>query len=109
MFLRLVKKFHLLFENYHQTLFCLWVLLADAIFGKQICTARWRGWNLYSVLQNRLWITSCSLLHVPVDLNTGVRMDVEIRSWLAFALQKIEELQILATALNFGRVRVQEN
>ena len=35
-------------------------------------------------------------------------MDVEIRSWLAFALQKIEELQILATALNFGRVRVQE-
>lgn len=64
---------------------------------------------LHSVLQDRLWIApSCSLLHVPVDLSSEVKMDVEIRSWLAFALQKIEELQILATALNFGRASVQE-
>jgi 5-methyltetrahydropteroyltriglutamate--homocysteine methyltransferase len=64
---------------------------------------------IHSVLQNRLWLApSCSLLHVPVDLNTETQMDAEVRSWLAFSLQKIEELQVLADALNYGRVRVQE-
>jgi 5-methyltetrahydropteroyltriglutamate--homocysteine methyltransferase len=60
-------------------------------------------------LQNRLWIApSCSLLHVPVDLNSEQKLDREIQSWLAFALQKLDELQVLAIALNRGRVPVQE-
>jgi 5-methyltetrahydropteroyltriglutamate--homocysteine methyltransferase len=60
-------------------------------------------------LRDRLWIApSCSLLHVPVDLNSESKLDREIRSWLAFALQKLDELQILAKALNKGRVSVQE-
>jgi 5-methyltetrahydropteroyltriglutamate--homocysteine methyltransferase len=60
-------------------------------------------------LQDRLWIApSCSLLHVPVDLNSEQKLDREIHSWLAFALQKLEELQILAKALNHGRPAVQE-
>jgi 5-methyltetrahydropteroyltriglutamate--homocysteine methyltransferase len=64
---------------------------------------------LHRVLQDRLWIApSCSLLHVPVDLNSERQLDREIRSWLAFALQKLEELQLLATALNKGRVPAQE-
>jgi 5-methyltetrahydropteroyltriglutamate--homocysteine methyltransferase len=64
---------------------------------------------IHRVLQNRLWIApSCSLLHVPVDLNSEQNLDREIRSWLAFALQKLDELELLATALNRGRVPVQE-
>jgi len=60
-------------------------------------------------LQKRLWIApSCSLLHVPVDLNSELKLDQEIRSWLAFALQKLDELQILAKALNHGRSTVRE-
>ncbi|RQS65696.1 5-methyltetrahydropteroyltriglutamate--homocysteine S-methyltransferase [Burkholderia sp. Bp8963] len=55
-------------------------------------------------LGERLWLApSCSLLHVPVDLASEERLDAEIRSWLAFALQKLDELKVLATALNQGR------
>jgi len=57
----------------------------------------------------RLWIApSCSLLHVPVDLASEQKMDGELKSWLAFALQKLEELRVLATALREGRVAVKE-
>ncbi|SIO47734.1 5-methyltetrahydropteroyltriglutamate--homocysteine S-methyltransferase [Paraburkholderia phenazinium] len=55
-------------------------------------------------LGERLWIApSCSLLHVPVDLASEQKLDAEVRSWLAFALQKLGELKVLATALNNGR------
>nr|WP_315251644.1 5-methyltetrahydropteroyltriglutamate--homocysteine S-methyltransferase [uncultured Duganella sp.] len=58
-------------------------------------------------LGDRLWIApSCSLLHVPVDLNSEHRLDADIQSWLAFALQKLEELQVLARALRGGRAAV---
>jgi 5-methyltetrahydropteroyltriglutamate--homocysteine methyltransferase len=55
-------------------------------------------------LGDRLWIApSCSLLHVPVDLDREQKLDAEVRSWLAFALQKLGELKVLAIALNRGR------
>jgi 5-methyltetrahydropteroyltriglutamate--homocysteine methyltransferase len=39
-------------------------------------------------LGERLWIApSCSLLHVPVDLNSEQKLDADIKSWLAYALQ----------------------
>ena len=58
-------------------------------------------------LGNRLWLApSCSLLHVPVDLNLETQLDAEIKNWLAFAQQKLEELDILAKALNHGRASV---
>ncbi len=60
-----------------------------------------------SRLQSRLWIApSCSLLHVPVDLSNEEKIDREIAPWLAFAVQKLDELNILATALNDGRQAV---
>jgi 5-methyltetrahydropteroyltriglutamate--homocysteine methyltransferase len=60
-------------------------------------------------LGDRLWIApSCSLLHVPVDLDSEQKLDGEIKSWLAFATQKLEELSILAIALNQGRAAVKE-
>jgi 5-methyltetrahydropteroyltriglutamate--homocysteine methyltransferase len=52
-------------------------------------------------LGERLWVApSCSLLHSPVDLNREDRLDAELKSWLAFAVQKCEEVALLATALN---------
>jgi 5-methyltetrahydropteroyltriglutamate--homocysteine methyltransferase len=46
---------------------------------------------------------SCSLLHTPIDLDLETALDLEVRQWLAFAVQKIEELATLAKALNQGR------
>ncbi len=58
-------------------------------------------------LQDRLWLApSCSLLHVPVDLDSEQKLDAEIRTWLAFALQKLDEVKLLAAALNHGRESV---
>ncbi|MFL9902570.1 5-methyltetrahydropteroyltriglutamate--homocysteine S-methyltransferase [Paraburkholderia fungorum] len=55
-------------------------------------------------LGERLWIApSCSLLHVPVDLESEQKLNAEVRSWLSFALQKLGELKVLATAVNQGR------
>ncbi|MFT7404132.1 5-methyltetrahydropteroyltriglutamate--homocysteine S-methyltransferase [Zhongshania sp.] len=60
-------------------------------------------------LQERLWLSpSCSLLHVPVDLNSEMGMDGEIKNWLAFAVQKLEELQTLKSAINCGRASVHD-
>lgn len=50
---------------------------------------------------------SCSLLHTPIDLERETDLDVDVKSWLAFAVQKIEELHTLARALNEGRDVVQ--
>lgn len=59
---------------------------------------------IHERLGNRLWLApSCSLLHVPVDLNAEANLDAEIKNWLAFAQQKVDELLVLATALNKGR------
>jgi 5-methyltetrahydropteroyltriglutamate--homocysteine methyltransferase len=55
-------------------------------------------------LGDRMWIApSCSLLHVPVDLDSEQKLDAEIKSWLAFARQKLDELRILGKALREGR------
>ena len=58
-------------------------------------------------LGDRLWLApSCSLLHVPVDLDREIQLDPEFRSWLAFARQKLHELGVIARALNSGRTAV---
>ncbi|CAH8259217.1 unnamed protein product [Arabidopsis lyrata] len=43
--------------------------------------------------------TSCSLLHTAVDLVNETKLDAEIKSWLAFAAQKVVEVDALAKAL----------
>src|SRR5699024_6352606 len=52
-------------------------------------------------LGDRLWLApSCSLLHVPVDLVHETKLDDELKSWLSFAQQKLEELQLLRQGLD---------
>ncbi|MBB3808290.1 5-methyltetrahydropteroyltriglutamate--homocysteine S-methyltransferase [Pseudochelatococcus contaminans] len=52
--------------------------------------------------------TSSSLLHVPYDLAHETGLDDELKSWLAFATQKLEELVILGRALSQGRDSVKD-
>lgn len=52
--------------------------------------------------------TSCSLQHVPVDLDLDPDLDPEIAPWLAFAAQKVGEVVTLTRALNRGREAVHE-
>ena len=47
--------------------------------------------------------TSCSLLHVPYDVSVETGLDPRVRSWLAFAEQKVDEIRILGRALAGGR------
>jgi len=55
-------------------------------------------------LGDRLWLApGCSLLHVPVGLHAEQSLDGELKSWLAFATQKLEELAIIGQAINHGR------
>jgi len=49
---------------------------------------------------------SCSLLHTPVDLALETKLDPQVRNWLAFAAQKLDELAVLAGALNNGEASV---
>jgi 5-methyltetrahydropteroyltriglutamate--homocysteine methyltransferase len=59
---------------------------------------------IYKKINNRLWIApSCSLLHSPVDLKPETNMDAEIKSWLSFAIQKIDEIAVLKNGLLHGR------
>ncbi|WP_326558110.1 5-methyltetrahydropteroyltriglutamate--homocysteine S-methyltransferase [Micromonospora sp. NBC_01796] len=46
--------------------------------------------------------TSCSLLHVPVDLAAESNLDPQLRDRLAFARQKIDEVVALGRALRDG-------
>ncbi|HZD74052.1 MAG TPA: 5-methyltetrahydropteroyltriglutamate--homocysteine S-methyltransferase [Actinomycetota bacterium] len=50
--------------------------------------------------------TSCSLQHVPLDLDAETRLDPEVRPWLAFARQKVTEVVTLAHGLGEGSAAI---
>ncbi|HEY1238577.1 MAG TPA: 5-methyltetrahydropteroyltriglutamate--homocysteine S-methyltransferase, partial [Solirubrobacterales bacterium] len=57
--------------------------------------------------------TSCSLLHTPIDLDAepaggDADLDDEMRSWMAFAVQKVGEVATLAKGLADGREAIAE-
>lgn len=59
--------------------------------------------------QGELWLApSCSLLHVPFSLEAETQLDAEVKSWLAFAVEKLDELRVLATALSHGEAAVDD-
>jgi len=43
---------------------------------------------------------SCSLIHTPVTLKSETKMDDELKSWMAFAEEKLDEMATLAAILN---------
>lgn len=83
-----------------------WLLSAGLVNGRNV----WRAdlSEKYAQIKDivgkrELWVaSSCSLLHSPIDLSVETRLDPEVKSWFAFALQKCEELALLRDALNSG-------
>lgn len=60
-----------------------------------------------AVFAENLWVAgSCSLLHVPVDVACETALDPALKSWLAFAKQKVEEIALLVRALNNGEASI---
>ncbi len=71
----------------------IWRTDPDAALGKVRAVAERLG--------QRLWLApNCSLLHVPVDLDSEEHLDPDIVHWLAFAKQKLAELHLLRRALD---------
>ncbi|SFU46190.1 5-methyltetrahydropteroyltriglutamate--homocysteine S-methyltransferase [Pseudoduganella namucuonensis] len=55
---------------------------------------------IFAKRDGKLWLsTSCSLLHVPFSLAGEHALDPEVKSWLAFAAEKLDELALLKAAL----------
>lgn len=83
-----------------------WVLSLGVINGRNVWRADLSNWfeRLQPLVGTRdLWLgSSCSLLHSPIDLSVEVRLDDEVKSWFAFAIQKCAELSLLSQALNSG-------
>lgn len=82
-----------------------WLLSVGVINGRNVWRADLSSWfaRLQPLVGQRqqLWIgSSCSLLHSPIDLSVETRLDEEVKSWFAFALQKCAELALLSHALN---------
>jgi 5-methyltetrahydropteroyltriglutamate--homocysteine methyltransferase len=58
---------------------------------------------LYEKRAGELWLApSCSLLHVPLSLEGEDGLDTELKSWFAFAVEKLGELSTLRHALTTG-------
>jgi 5-methyltetrahydropteroyltriglutamate--homocysteine methyltransferase len=51
---------------------------------------------------------SCSLMHCPIDLEHETSLDAELKGWMAFAKQKLQEVAILTKAVNQGRAAAAE-
>ncbi|WP_448213717.1 5-methyltetrahydropteroyltriglutamate--homocysteine S-methyltransferase [Colwellia sp. MEBiC06753] len=82
-----------------------WVISLGVIDGRNIwktdlVSVYQKLQPIYRQLNQRLWLApSCSLLHVPYDVTLEQSLDPEIKSWLAFAQQKCDELVLLKQAL----------
>ncbi len=83
-----------------------WVLSAGVVNGRNV----WRS-DLSAQLErlqpvkeklgDKLWVaSSCSLLHSPVDLELETELSEEVKSWFAFAKQKVTEVALLGRALD---------
>ena len=49
---------------------------------------------------------SCSLLHTPVDLDSETALDDELKGWMAYATQKLDEIATIAKGANEGREKI---
>ncbi|WP_158864800.1 5-methyltetrahydropteroyltriglutamate--homocysteine S-methyltransferase [Leifsonia sp. AG29] len=72
----------------------------DAAFGRLT--------ELLSLSPNLAVSTSTSLLHVPHDIEDEPELDARLRSWLAFADQKVGQVATLAHGLTDGHEAIEE-
>ena len=87
------------------------LLLAGVVDGRNVWrtdldAALRKAASLHAVA-DRVWVsTSCSLLHVPYDLDAETALPTEVTDRLAFARQKVDEVVLLGRALASGRASV---
>ena len=59
--------------------------------------------------QGEIWLApSCSLQHVPYGLAAETTLDAELKSWLSFAVEKLDELQLLRCLLDGNETAVKD-
>ena len=56
--------------------------------------------ELRGLAEERVVSTSCSLQHVPLDVGSETSLDDELKSWMAFARQKVGELATVAEGVD---------
>ena len=68
----------------------------------------------HELLGDNLWLApTCSLLHVPYSLKNESDLNSDLKSWLAFAVEKLEELKdikrLLSANLNDSNILIENN
>lgn len=80
-----------------------WVLSLGVVNGRNVWRADLQASfeRIRSISTQRdIWVgSSCSLLHCPINLETETGLDNEVKSWLAYAVQKCQEIALLAKAV----------
>ncbi|MEU7903553.1 5-methyltetrahydropteroyltriglutamate--homocysteine S-methyltransferase [Actinoplanes sp. NPDC049118] len=79
------------------------------VWRTDLRAAAGRGATLTGLADHVAVSTSCSLLHVPVDLNAEPDLDPRLRQRLAFARQKVDEVVALGRALRDGVATLPES
>ncbi|WP_018692834.1 5-methyltetrahydropteroyltriglutamate--homocysteine S-methyltransferase [Algicola sagamiensis] len=92
--------------QYHEAIPKSWVLSCGVVNGRNI----WRTdqdkrvaglSNISKERSDKFWLApSCSLLHVPIDIDGETQLAPDIRANLAFATQKCQELKEIKAKLN---------
>ncbi|VVD85980.1 5-methyltetrahydropteroyltriglutamate--homocysteine S-methyltransferase [Pandoraea anhela] len=99
-------------SSHHDKVLSVGVVDGRNVWRTDLARARAQLAPLAQALGNRLWVaSSCSLMHCPVDLANEGQLDKEVRTWLAFAVQKLGEVALLRCSLDaaeFLRADVQE-
>jgi 5-methyltetrahydropteroyltriglutamate--homocysteine methyltransferase len=77
-------------------------LLAGVVDGRNVwindlTASRQALDQLRNVCDDIVVSSSCSLLHVPLDLESEPHVDQRVKPWLAFAEQKLSEIALLAS------------
>lgn len=52
--------------------------------------------------ENVLVAPSCSMMHAPIDLDFEIKLDDQLKSWMAFGKQKLGEISAIARGINEG-------
>ena len=58
--------------------------------------------------ENMIVSTSCSLLHVPFTLKYEEKLDSEVKSWLSYAVEKLDELNLTAKCFFGDALSIEE-
>ncbi len=61
------------------------------------------------VSPENIWVgSSCSLLHCPIDLSLETELDADIKDWMAFSKQKIQEVATISRGLSEEKSSIEE-